>query len=94
MGNGEFKAQRGVIAVLNNFDFDARCEIAGFELVYAPRRQDPIPVINPGSTFNGQARDLIGQAKPGDSYYFNNVRARCPGDPASRKINSMVFTIK
>jgi hypothetical protein len=33
-------------------------------------------------------------AKPGDAYYFNNVRARCPGDVAGRKINSLVFQIK
>jgi len=94
IGNGTFKAQRGVIAELVNFDFDARCEIAGFELVYAPRRQDPVPVTNGGATFNQQARALVNQAKPGDAYYFNNVRAKCPGDNVSRKINPMVFQIR
>ena len=94
IGNGTFKAQRGVIAELVNFDFDARCEIAGFELVYAPRRQDPVPVTNGGATFNQQARALVNQAKPGDAFYFNNVRAKCPGDNVSRKINPMVFQIR
>lgn len=94
IGNGTFKAQQGVIAELQNFDFDARCEIAGFELVYAPTRKDPIPVTNGGATYNAQARNLVNQAKPGDTYYFNNVRAKCPGDVASRKINPMVFRIR
>ena len=94
IGNGTFKAQRDVIAELVNFDFDARCEIAGFELVYAPRRQDPVPVTNGGATFNQQARALVNQAKPGDAFYFNNVRAKCPGDNVSRKINPMVFQIR
>ena len=94
VGNGTFKAQQGVIAVLENFDFDARCQIAGFELVYAPKRKDPVPVTNGGATFNSQARNLVNQAKPGDTYYFNNVRAKCPGDVASRKINPMVFRIR
>ena len=94
MGNGEFKAQRGVIAWLENFDFDAKCNIQGFELVRVPKRQDPISVVNRGGTFGSDAKRIVGQAKPGDQYYFSNVKARCPGDSAGRKINSMVFRIK
>ena len=94
VGNGTFKAQRGVIAELQGFDFDARCEIAGFTLIYAPKRKDPIPVTNPGAAFSSEARNLVNQAKPGDAYYFNNVRARCPGDRATRKINPLVFQIR
>ncbi len=94
VGNGEFKAQGGLIAWLDNFDFDARCDIAGFELVYVPKRQDPVPVINQGARFNDRAQQLVRRATPGDTYYLNNVRAKCPGDVASRKINSLVFRIK
>ncbi len=94
VGNGEFKAQRGVIAWLDDFDFDARCDIAGFELVYVASRQDPVPVANQGGSFNERSRNLVQRAKPGDTYYFNNVRAICPGDAATRKVNSMVFQIR
>jgi hypothetical protein len=37
---------------------------------------------------------LANLAKPGDTYYFDNVKALCPGDPAGRPINSMVYKIK
>ena len=94
LGNGVMKAQLGVIAELSGFDFDARCDIAGFELVYAPKREDPIVVINGSGTFTADSKRLLNLAKPGDAYYFNNVRARCPGDVAGRKINSLVFQIK
>ncbi|MDX1666151.1 MAG: gliding motility protein GldM [Saprospiraceae bacterium] len=94
IGNGTFKAQQGVIAWLDNFDFDAKCDIAGFTLTYVAPRQDPVPVVNGGARFNEKAQRLVRMAKPGDTYYFDNVRARCPGDPASRKINSMVFKIR
>ena len=94
MGNGEFKAQGGVLAILDGFDFDARCNIQGFNLTYVAKRQDPVPVVNKGPRFSAQAKRLVGRAKPGDIYYFDNVRARCPGDKAGRKINAMVFTIK
>ena len=94
MGNGEFKAQGGVLAILEGFDFDARCNIQGFNLTYVAKRQDPVPVINKGPAYSAQAKRLVQRAKPGDIYYFDNVRARCPGDKAGRQINAMVFTIK
>ncbi|PHI18565.1 hypothetical protein CEQ90_17235 [Lewinellaceae bacterium SD302] len=94
MGNGEFKAQGGVLAILEGFDFEARCNIAGFELVYVPQRDDPIPSNNGGPAYNAASRRLVDRAKPGDIYYFNNVRAKCPGDKVTRKINTMVFKIK
>lgn len=94
MGNGTFRAQSGIFAELDNFDFDARCQIAGFTLVYAPPREDLQEAVNPGQAFTGQARAMVSQAKPGDTYYFNNVQAKCPGDNTPRKINPMVFKIR
>lgn len=94
IGTGEFKAQGGLGAFLDNFDFDARCAIQGFNLTRVPRRADPIEVVNTGPRFNDKSSRLIRNAKPGDVYYFTNVRARCPGDIAGRKINSLVFKIR
>ncbi len=94
MGNGEFKAQGGVGAFLDNFDFDATCKIQGYTLTYVAKRQDPVDSVNRGARYNEKSRRLVGQAKPGDIFYFDNVKARCPGDVAGRTINSMVFKIK
>lgn len=94
MGSGEFKAQRGVVAILENFDFDAKCEIQGYTLTYVPKREDPIDSVNPNGPYNDKSRRLVERAKPGDIFYFDNVKARCPGDPAGRTINPMVFKIK
>jgi gliding motility-associated protein GldM len=95
MGNGELRANGGVLAVLENFDFEARCEIAGFNLTYVPKRQDPLEYVNPGPRFSGPAASAVAQAKPGDQYLFQNIRAKCPGDGGStRKINSIAITIR
>lgn len=94
MASGEFKAQGGLAAILENFDFDARCEIQGYELVYAPARQDVVPSVNAGGRYNDKTLRLVQQAKPGDRYFFENVKAKCPGDNAGRLINSLVFKIK
>ncbi len=94
MGNGEFKAQGGVGAFLDNFDFDAKCKIQGYTLTFVAKRQDPVDSVNQGARYNEKSKRLVMQAKPGDTFFFDNVKARCPGDTAGRTINSMVFKIK
>ncbi len=95
MGNGEFRAQGGLVPRLENFDFDARCDVVGFELTRVAARQDPVTAPNRGGTIADQARQLVNQAVPGDTYYFDNVRVRCPGDgEATRRINSLIFRIR
>lgn len=94
MGSGEFKAQGGVGAFLDNFDFEATCQVSGFNLVRVPKRQDAIDSQNAGARYNDKSRRLVNAASPGDIYYFENVRAKCPGDSSTRKINGMVFKIR
>ncbi len=94
MPSGTFKAQGGLGAFLDNFDFEANCQIKGFKLVYVPKRQDAREAVNPGGRYGGEARRLVDLAKPGDVYYFDNVKAECPGDVAPRNINTLVFRIK
>jgi len=94
MSSGEFKVQGGVSAILDNFDFDARCQIDGFRLVRVAPRQDPEVSSNGGPRWQPETAQIVAKAKAGDRYFFENVKARCPGDAAGRTINSMVFTIR
>jgi gliding motility-associated protein GldM len=94
MGTGEIRAQQGVIGDLRNFDFEARCEIQGFELTYAKKREDPVTSQNVGTKMDGRSQQMLAKAMPGDIYYFDNIKARCPGDVAGRKLNSMVWKVK
>ena len=94
MGNGEFKAQGGVGAFLDDFDFDASCIVQGFRLTYITPGQPPVESVNAGARYTAYSRQLVNLAKPGDIYHFDNVKTRCPGDLAARPVNSMVFQIK
>lgn len=94
IANSTFRAQKGVFAELKNFDFDARCNIAGFQILYIPAREDPLVATNSGGGFSGQAAQLIGRAKPGDNYTFKNIKAKCPGDAAPRNLGTMAFMIR
>lgn len=94
MGSGEFKAQLGLIPVLENFDFDAKCSIQSFTLYYTAKRQDPVEVKGTGARFSGQTLAVIKQATPGSQYAFVDVKARCPGDSAARRVNGLTFKIR
>lgn len=94
IGNGTFKAMPGLIPWLENFDFDAKCKVQGFELTRIAKRADPVLGTNAGPTFNGKVANLVKLAKPGDAYLFENVKVTCPGDKAGREVNSLSFQIK
>lgn len=89
-----FKSQTGLYAFLDNFDFEAKCNIAGYDLVYVPKREDAVLSQNPGGNFNTKSKNLVNRAKPGDIFYAQNIRAKCPGDAATRPIGTMVFNIQ
>ena len=93
LGSGTFKVQKGVIPVLEGFDFDAKCNISGFQLVRAPKRSDPEFAVNPGGSFGGDAKRLISKAVPGDRFFFDNIKCKCPGDAAPRDLGSMSFVL-
>jgi gliding motility-associated protein GldM len=83
----------GIIAKLENFDFEARCNIQSYVLLYIPKRDD-LRQANVSGPMNSEAQRFLQSAKPGDSYQFQEIKAMCPGDIASRKIGTMSFLIR
>lgn len=94
IGAGQFKTQKGINAVLERFEYDVNCEIMGFILTHIPKGKEYSENVNRGAEFNERSLLLLEKAKPGDIYFMDKVKARCPGDAAGRAINSMVFKIK
>ena len=93
IGSGEMAAFNGLIADLENFDFDARCSIQSYVMVHIARREDPRQA-NVSGAFNADAGRYAAAAKPGDQYSFMNIKARCPGDAAGRELGSLSFFVK
>ncbi len=93
MSSGQFKAQGGILPVLEGFDFDARCTLDGFRIVRAAPRADPEVESNPGASYSDAARRIVAKATAGDRYFFENIKCKCPGDVASRDIGTMTFLI-
>jgi gliding motility-associated protein GldM len=89
-----FKSQKGLYAELENFDFEAKCSIVGYELIYVPKRADAVPSTNGGGNFTDPTQKLVELAKPGDFYQIRNIKGRCPGDDISRDLGTMSFNIQ
>lgn len=87
-----FKTQNKLNAIIENFDFDFKCNINSFELVKLSKHKDAISVVNKGEYFSPETTRIIQSAKAGDLYFFENIRARCQGDAASRKLAA--FTVR
>lgn len=96
MGNGEFCGGGGLAGILEHFDFDAKCDVVSFTMEYTPRGQDPVTVENKGARWGSETQDLINKAKPGDTYFFDNIKVRCPGDGDFKRIDiePLYFKIK
>jgi len=92
MRTGEFKAQSGISAVLNNFDFDAKFVVTRFDVTFAPRRNDLQIKSNNGPYFSGAVQGLMAQAKPGDAFFFDDIHAKGP-DGVERNIGGIALKI-
>jgi gliding motility-associated protein GldM len=90
---GEMASFGGILAMLDNFDFQATCSIQSYVLFRVPRREEPQQSNVNGNT-SADAQRICQMAKPGDSYQFLEIKGRCPGDGAARSIGSMSFVIK
>lgn len=94
IGNGTFKGLGGLVPTLENFDFEAKCDIVGFQLVRVAKRQDPEFAPNGGTRISGAAASLQAKAVPGDKYFFQDIKCKCPGDANTRDLGQLVFDIQ
>lgn len=88
-----FKVQVAMLADLENFDFEAKYNITHFEGLYIPKRQDAVPFTNNGATFEAKMNEVKARAKPGDVYYFENIKAKGP-DGTTRDLGTLSFKIQ
>ncbi len=92
MKSGEFRAQQGLIAVLEDFDFDAKFKVLGYEVTMAEPNKDLRILTNQGSRFAGGVRGLVDAAKPNTIYYFDKIKAKGP-DGTTRTLPTVAIKI-
>ena len=91
MKSGEFRAQQGLRADLEDFLFDAKFNVKSYVLTLAEPGQDLQIRKNSGGKYS-EVRGLIEKAKPGCVYFFDEIKAVGP-DQKTRKLPSIAFKI-
>ena len=94
ISSSEFRAQIGLTAILEDFDYDAKCQVQSYTVIYNRIRQDAFSMKATAGRFSGKIANVIRQAKPGDQYSFTDIKVRCPGDQIPRRVNGLSFKIK
>ena len=92
--SGTFRAQQGLIPILEQFDFNARCSVISYEMARKPRSGDVALSTNQGARYEPDTRRLVDAADHGDTYYVDRIKVKCPGDAATRELSGMIFRIK
>ncbi len=88
----QFKVQRGVIPVLEDFVFDIKFVVVSFELTFSAKRQDLITKRANNGAFTGEMIEMLNRSKPGDVFYLDEVRVKGP-DGQIRKLPSIAYTL-
>jgi hypothetical protein len=90
-----FRAQLGIVAVLENFDFEAKFNVTSFDFSYLQKRgeyQGPFAVKGKIFTAEANVNKYLAQAKAGDKIFIENIRAIGP-DNRPRQLNNILLTL-
>jgi len=93
MSKAEFKLQKGLFAVLKNFEFETECQIKTFRLVRVPFRGDARVSLNVGGRYTAETKALVQEAVAKDKFYFEDIKCNCPGDVRPRDLGLTLFRI-
>lgn len=94
LSNGEFKAQPGLFADMGYFDFDTRCTLLSYRVARVRGEALLAEAVNTDARFESAAKAVVAQATPGDTYYFDEIKVKCPGDAAARVVEGLMFRIR
>ena len=86
---------KSVVALMENFDFDAACEVSSFELTILPKGQDPITLMNTGAALSANAKERLGKLEGiEDAVFIDEIKVKCPGDGAVRNLGGMALKVR
>jgi gliding motility-associated protein GldM len=94
ISSAEFKAIGGLIARLEDSDFEAPFKVVSYNLgAEGGGISGYTQATNDGNRWSGNAAGIVGRATPGTHIFFDNIRVIGP-DGKQREIAPMVFSLK
>jgi gliding motility-associated protein GldM len=87
----EMTAAQGVIAKMENFEFDLKFEIVGYRLTMIVGGT-PIEKAASGAALSSDMKEMLTKAKPGQKIYIEGIKARGP-DGTVRNLGALSFKV-
>lgn len=87
---GQLASTAGIIAKMENFEFDVRVTVASFKFVYTQANGLSKEVAVDGPRFNETVQTILRAIKPGSRVTFEDIKAKMP-DGELRKLGSIVL---
>jgi gliding motility-associated protein GldM len=72
----DIRAAQGMVAKLEDADFDAPFKVTRFKLTLVRKGSTPIDVEVVGNAFSERAREVLASARANDQLYFEEIKAR------------------
>ncbi|RYF37778.1 MAG: gliding motility protein GldM [Chitinophagaceae bacterium] len=89
----QFKVQTGILAKVENFDFETMFKVTKFRFTWIPKvGADPYEKEVVGAYFTSEVKNVYPRMRPGDIVIMTNIKAIGP-DGRERSINSITFTL-
>lgn len=86
------KGQGGIGAWIDDFIGD-NCKTISYNMSLVRPNTPVLKLTNEGARFNGKISEVLYDVKKDDIVLFDEIKCRCPGDRAARKINSLIFWV-
>jgi gliding motility-associated protein GldM len=94
ISSAEFKAIGGLIARLEDSDFEAPFKVVSYKIgAIGGGISGYTEASNEGNRWSGNAANIVGRATPGTQIFFDQIRVVGP-DGKQREITPMVFSLK
>ena len=94
ISSAEFKAIGGLIARLEDSDFEAPFKVVSYKIgAEGGGISGYTEASNDGNRWSGNAANIVGRATPGTHIFFDQIRVIGP-DGKQREIAPMVFSLK
>jgi GldM C-terminal domain len=84
----------GVVTLYKNYDFDVRCTISSYHIMYIPKNGDAIDLYNEGADFNAKNKEVMQRAKIGDVFQFQIIKLKCPWDCGVPNVPPINYVVK
>lgn len=88
------KAQPGVFAVLENFDFDMKFSVTGYTMYVVKKRTDPIFESVNGPALTARLRQALASVTAGDKITIEDITVRDPKGNSRRLSTGVSLTVQ